>query len=77
VIYEKTNTGYSCYAPDFPGCIAAGNSLPETKARMQRAIETHLAGLLEDGDPIPQPTTEIAYTEVMLPGPVGHDAQAR
>lgn len=23
VIYEKTGTGYSCYAPDLPGCIAA------------------------------------------------------
>jgi len=25
VIYEKTDTGYSAYVPDLPGCIAAGD----------------------------------------------------
>ena len=64
VIYEKTSTGYSCYAPDLPGCIAAGDDLPETKALMERAIEMHLAGMREDGDPIPVPTTAAEYLEV-------------
>ncbi len=26
VIYEKTKTGYSAYAPDLPGVIATGKS---------------------------------------------------
>jgi len=64
VIYEKTGTGYSCYAPDLPGCAAAGDDLPETKALMERAIEMHLAGMREDGDPIPEPTTAAEYLEV-------------
>jgi predicted RNase H-like HicB family nuclease len=55
VIYEKTSTGYSCYAPDLPGCIAAGDDLAETKALMERAIEMH---------PIPKPTTAAEYLEV-------------
>jgi predicted RNase H-like HicB family nuclease len=63
-IYEKTNTGYSCYAPDLPGCIAAADDLAETKALMERAIEMHLAGLREDGDPIPAPSTAAEYLEV-------------
>jgi predicted RNase H-like HicB family nuclease len=67
VIYEKTDTGYSCYAPDLPGCIAAGDDLQDTKTLMHRAIEIHLAGMREDGDPIPEPTTQIAYAEVALP----------
>ena len=64
VIYEKTGTGYSCYAPDLPGCIAAGDDLPETKSLMEQAIEFHLAGMREDGQPIPSPSTEAAYVEV-------------
>jgi len=57
VIYEKTGTGYSAYVPDLPGCIAAAKSLEETESLMRGAIELHLAGMREDGDPIPPPTT--------------------
>ena len=64
VIYEKTATGYSCYAPDLPGCVAAGNSLSETKQLMERAIEIHLASMRADGDSIPEPTTAADYIEV-------------
>jgi predicted RNase H-like HicB family nuclease len=66
VIYEKTSTGYSSYAPDLPGCIAAGDSLPHTQALMERAIEIHLAGMREDGEPIPPPSTEAAYVDIPL-----------
>ena len=38
VVFEKTKTGYSCYAPDLPGCIAAGSTLDETAALMRTAI---------------------------------------
>jgi predicted RNase H-like HicB family nuclease len=61
VIYEQTATGYSAYAPDLPGCIAAAKSLEETEALMQGAIEMHLAGLREDGDNVPIPTTVAKY----------------
>jgi predicted RNase H-like HicB family nuclease len=64
VIYEKTSTGYSSYAPDLPGCVAAGDDLAETKKLMEGAIEMHLAGMREDGDPIPEPTTAAEYLEV-------------
>ena len=63
VIYEKTSTGYSCYAPDLPGCIAAGDDIAQTKELMRRAIEIHLAGMREDGLPIPEPTTAAEYLE--------------
>ena len=53
VIYEKTSTG----------CVAAGD-LAETKDLMERAIEIHLAGMREDGDAIPEPTTAAEYLEV-------------
>jgi predicted RNase H-like HicB family nuclease len=64
VIYEKTATGYSAHAPDLPGCIAAGPTLEETERLMQEAIEFHLEGMREDGDPIPEPRTIAGYVTV-------------
>ena len=61
VIYEKTSTGYSAYAPDLPGCIAAGGTREETERLMREAIEMHLQGLKEDGEPVPEPTTVADY----------------
>jgi len=64
VIYEKTDTGYSAYVPDLPGCIAAGDTLEQTRQLMLEAIEFHLAGMREDGDAIPEPTTVAAMVPV-------------
>jgi len=64
VIYEKTGTGYSAYAPDLPGCIATGHTFELTNKRMEEALEIHLAAMRADQDPIPEPTTEAGYIEV-------------
>jgi predicted RNase H-like HicB family nuclease len=61
VIYEKTATGYSAYVPDLPGCVAAAKSLEDAQSLMRSAVEMHLAGMREDGDPIPPPTTVAKY----------------
>ncbi len=56
VVFEKTSTGYSAYIPDLPGCVAAGDSLEDTKQLIHEAMEIHLASMREDGDPIPEPS---------------------
>jgi predicted RNase H-like HicB family nuclease len=56
VLFENTSTGFSAYAPDPPGCIATGPTIPETRCRMEKAIAMHLAAMREDGDPIPEPS---------------------
>jgi len=63
IIYEKTETGYSAYAPDLPGCIAAGSSFEETAELMRGAIRMHLDAMREDGDTIPEPSTRADYIE--------------
>jgi predicted RNase H-like HicB family nuclease len=63
-IYEKTATGYSAYVPDLPGCITTGSTLEETKRFMEEAVEYHIEGMLEDGLPIPEPTTAASLVEV-------------
>ena len=61
VIYEKTATGYSAYAPDLPGCITTGSTLQETESMMKEAIEFHIEGLRQDGLPVPEPSTVADY----------------
>ena len=56
VLYEKSSTGYGAYAPDLPGCVATGRTIGETRKRMAKALEMHLAAMREDGEPIPEPS---------------------
>jgi predicted RNase H-like HicB family nuclease len=55
VVYEKGEHNWSGYSPQVPGCISAGETLDEMRAMMTEALEFHLANLLMDGDPIPEP----------------------
>ena len=64
VLYEKTATGYSAHVPDLPGCVAAGDTLEDTEQLMREAIEMHLEGMREDGDPIPEPSTVAGYITI-------------
>jgi predicted RNase H-like HicB family nuclease len=61
VLFEKTETDYSAHVPDLPGCIAAGSTLEETTELLRGAIRMHLAGIVADGDPIPEPKTIAEY----------------
>jgi predicted RNase H-like HicB family nuclease len=63
IVIEKLDSGYSAYVPDLPGCVATADSLEEIKQLMQEGIEFHLEGMREDGDPIPEPTTQVEYIE--------------
>ena len=41
--------------PDLPGCVAAGETQEEVRELIEGAIELHLRGMREDGEPIPEP----------------------
>ena len=64
IILEKATKNYSAYAPDVPGCIATADTFDETVQMMKEALEFHFDGLHADGDPIPQPESEVAYVEL-------------
>ena len=64
VLFEKTETGYSAHLPDLPGCVAAGSSLEETTGLIRGAISLHIAGMVEDGEPLPEPKTVAEYIEL-------------
>lgn len=64
IIIEATETGYSAYSPDLPGCVSTGATRPEVEQNMREAIEFHLEGLKLAGLDIPRPTTSSAYIEI-------------
>ena len=64
IIIEKTETGFSTYSPDVPGCVSAGRTEEEIKANMKEAIEFHVEGLKQEGLPVPQPSTKSIYVQV-------------
>ena len=64
VVIEKGEENYSAYVLDFPGCVAAGETVAETERLIREAIEFHLEGLRADGLPIPQPSSRVEYVEV-------------
>lgn len=55
VQYEATETSVGAYVPDLPGCVAVGRTRAEAEHLIVEAIELHLAGMREDGLPIPAP----------------------
>jgi predicted RNase H-like HicB family nuclease len=64
VVIEKGPASYGATVPDLPGCVAVGETLEEAVALIKGAIELHLEGMREDGDPIPVPSTTVAVIEV-------------
>jgi predicted RNase H-like HicB family nuclease len=59
VVFEKTQTGWSAYAPDLPGLGVAASSIEEAEQLIREGIEFHIEGLREDGLPIPAPATRV------------------
>ena len=64
VVVEEGETSYGAHVPDLPGCVAVAETKEEVMALIQEAIEFHLEGLREDGQPIPAPSSSIEYVEV-------------
>lgn len=55
-VVEHTETGYSAYSPDLPGCISTGHTREEVEANMREAIEFHVDGLRLEGLSVPEPS---------------------
>ena len=64
IIVEKTETGYSAFSPDIPGCGSTGETKEEVERNIQEAIEFHLDGVRQEGYEIPEPSTYSSYVDV-------------
>jgi len=54
VVFEGDEiAGFSAYAPDLPGVVAAADTRDETEQLMREAMAGHIAILRENGEPVP------------------------
>jgi predicted RNase H-like HicB family nuclease len=67
IIIEKGPTSYDAYVPDLDGCVAAAHTEAELTQLISSAIELHLEGLRLDGEPVPEPASQVAHVEVAQP----------
>ncbi|PWT95782.1 MAG: hypothetical protein C5B55_00840 [Blastocatellia bacterium] len=59
VVIEEGPSSFGAYVPDLPGCVAVGESREECEALIRDAIAFHIEGLIEKGEPVPQPHSSI------------------
>ena len=63
VVIEKAEGNYSAYVPDLPGCVATGDTVEAIEREIRDAIRFHIDGLVQDGVPVPAPTSIAEYVE--------------
>ncbi|HMD49117.1 MAG TPA: type II toxin-antitoxin system HicB family antitoxin [Bryobacteraceae bacterium] len=68
IVIERGANNLSAYVPDLPGCITTGKTIEEVEHNIREAMALHLEGLVEDGDPIPEPHTAVAYIDLQEVG---------
>jgi predicted RNase H-like HicB family nuclease len=65
VMERASDRGYGAWCPDLPGCVSLADTEDAVLAETRQATELHLAGLREDGQPMPHPST-VAATVITL-----------
>ena len=75
VVYEQTPNNFCAYAPDLPGCISTGKTWEEVQEVMQEAIEFHLEGMLEHGEPVPEPQMSLEDAKAYHKEPLSKQEQ--
>jgi predicted RNase H-like HicB family nuclease len=64
VVFEKAKRNYAAYVPDLPGCVSTGKTREEIESNIKEAIEFHIDGLRESGQPVPPPTAWVETIEL-------------
>lgn len=57
LIHKDADSDYGVSFPDLPGCITAGSTLEEARTMAVEALALHVAGLIQDGEAIPEPSS--------------------
>ena len=64
VLYEQGPTSWGASVPDLPGCYAVGKTHEEAQRLIREAIELYIEQLKADGQPIPEPVTQVGSIRV-------------
>lgn len=57
VVVEEGPTSFGAHVPDLPGCVAAAETRDEALKLIREAIEFHIEGLKNAGQPVPRPSS--------------------
>ena len=57
LIHKEADSDYGVHFPDLPGLVTAGSTLDEARAFAEEALALHLEGMVEDGLPVPEPSS--------------------
>jgi predicted RNase H-like HicB family nuclease len=56
-LHKDKHSDFGVSFPDFPGCITAGSTLEEARRMAAEALAFHVAGMREDGEAVPKPSS--------------------
>lgn len=56
VVIEEGPDSIGAWSPDLPGVFAVAETRAECESLMREAMAFHIEGLIENGDPVPEPT---------------------
>jgi len=56
-LHKDRDSDFGVSFPDFPGCVTAGRTLEEARRMAAEALAMHIAGMIEDEEPVPDPST--------------------
>jgi predicted RNase H-like HicB family nuclease len=57
LLRKDANSDFGVDFPDFPGCVTAASTLEEAARLAEEALRFHIEGMIEDANPIPEPST--------------------
>jgi antitoxin HicB len=58
LVVEEQDGGYLAYFPALPGCNTSGRTYEEAVRNAREALTLYLETLTDNGDPIPEETTQ-------------------
>jgi predicted RNase H-like HicB family nuclease/uncharacterized protein (DUF1778 family) len=56
-LHKDRDSDFGVSFPDFPGCVTAGRTLQEAHRMAAEALALHVAGMIDDGVALPEPST--------------------
>lgn len=67
VLERGLNDSFGVFFPDLPGCVSAGKTVEEAIHGAREALDLHVQGMIEDGLPLPTPSSVHAFGEEDFP----------
>ena len=65
VIIEDAGPNLCAYVPDLPGCVSVGYTVEEVTANIHEAIELHIASMIDYGEVVSPPLSQVVLVEVV------------